>query len=283
LQKGGRAFIVLSDNGAMMAPTPPTRQPVRASDFDHDKPTAAAPGAGVRGDQNLTDRVASLLREEITGGQFKPGDVLAPEQVIAERLGVSRTVVREAVSRLKVDGFVASRQGRGLTVLNNRKSSVLRLPAFSGKDVDEVLAMVELRLGFDIEAAGFAALRRRPADLEAMEVALGDMGTALRNGDVPAGTEADFRFHRAIAHAAHNPNYLTFFDFLGDLYQRNLLVSRGSSARADRAAHAQREHAAIFEAIRAGDADRARGAVRVHVENTGSRLRTLDARPPRRA
>ena len=267
----------------MMAPTPPTRQPVRT----HDPFIGSIPGTlrdpALRTEQNLTDRVAALLMEEITSGQYQSGDVLAPEQLIAERLGVSRTVVREAVSRLKVNGFVASRQGRGLTVLNNRKSSVLRLPAFSGKDVQEVLAMVELRLGFDIEAAGFAAQRWERGDIDAMRAALRDMAAAVRASDVPAGTEADFRFHRCIARAAHNPNYLSFFDFLGDLYQRNLLVSRGSSARAERAAHAQEEHEAIFEAIRAGDAGSARAAVRRHVENTGARLQLPDARPGRHA
>lgn len=232
----------------------------------------------LRAEQNLTDRVAALLREEITGGQFKPGDVLAPEQVIAVRLGVSRTVVREAVSRLKVDGMVASKQGRGLTVLSNRKSSVLRLPAVAVKDAEEVLSMVELRLGFDIEAAAFAAQRRDDTDLAAMRTALADMAAALRTGDIAAGTEADFRFHRAIAQAAHNANYLTFFDFLGELYQRNLLVSRGTSARsAGRAQQAQQEHEAIYAAIVAADADAARHAVRRHVENTGERMRSGDS------
>ena len=242
----------------------------------------AEPGgraAEPRVEQNLTDRVAAQLVAEITGGQFQPGDVLAPEQAIAERLGVSRTVVREAVSRLKVDGLVASRQGRGLTVLNNRRSSVLRLPAFSGKDIEEVLAMVELRLGFEIEAAAFAARRRDQADLDAMRAALDDMARANAEGELAAGTEADFRFHHAIARAAHNRNYLTFFDFLGDLYQRNLLVSRGSSARNPaREEHAQEEHESIYAAIVAGDAEAARAAVRRHVENTGARLRTRDAR-----
>jgi GntR family transcriptional repressor for pyruvate dehydrogenase complex len=247
-----------------------------------DMPPSILRDPPLRPEQNLTERVASLLRDEITGGQFQPGDVLAPEQVIAERLGVSRTVVREAVSRLKVDGMVASKQGRGLTVLTNRKSSVLRLPAMAAKDAEEVLSMVELRLGFDIEAAAFAAQRRDAGDLAAMRAALADMDAALRHGDVAAGTEADFRFHRAIAQAAHNPNYLTFFDFLGELYQRNLLVSRGSSARsAGRAEQAEQEHEAIFAAIEAGDAHAARLAVRRHVENTGERMRSRSgARQP---
>jgi len=246
-----------------------------------DMRSSIARDSPLRAEQNLTDRVAALLREEITGGKFQPGDVLAPEQVIAERLGVSRTVVREAVSRLKVDGMVASKQGRGLTVLSNRKSSVLRLPAVAGKDAEEVLSMVELRLGFDIEAAAFAARRRDDGDLVVMRAALGDMAAALHLDDIASGTEADFRFHRAIAQAAHNPNYLSFFDFLGELYQRNLLVARGSSARsAGRAEQAQKEHEAIFAAIEGSDADAARTAVRRHIENTGERMRSRSAGKP---
>src|SRR4051812_33557758 len=117
---------------------------------------------------NLTDRVAAVLQEEITNGSLKPGDVLPPEQLIADRLGVSRTVLREAVSRLKADGLVQSKQGRGLVVLNNRPSSVLRLHAAGEHDLEELIAIVELRLGFEIEAAAFAAVRRDDSDLAEM-------------------------------------------------------------------------------------------------------------------
>lgn len=222
---------------------------------------------------NLTDRVASTLREEITGGSLQPGDVLPPEQLIAERLGVSRTVLREAVSRLKVDGLVASKQGRGLVVLNNRPSSVLRLHSASDHDLEELIAVVELRLGFEIEAAAFAAVRRSDDDLAEMREALGQMQEAIASGEVSAGVDADFRFHQAIARATRNDNYITFFQFFTSLYQRNLLASRSRSAKTARGELAQKEHEAIYAAIRKGDPELARRAARQHVENTGRRLR----------
>jgi GntR family transcriptional regulator, transcriptional repressor for pyruvate dehydrogenase complex len=223
---------------------------------------------------NLTDRVASVLRDEITGGTFRPGDVLPPEQVIAARLGVSRTVLREAVSRLKVDGLVTSKQGRGLVVLNNRPSSVLRLHSASEHDQEELIAIVELRLGFEIEAAAFAAERRDEADLAEMREALEQMRDAVASAEVSAGVDADFRFHQAIARATRNPNYITFFEFFTSLYRRNLLVSRARSAKTARGEQAQKEHEAIYAAIRKGDPELARNAARKHVENTGARLRS---------
>ena len=226
-------------------------------------------------ESNLTDRVAATLREQITQGGFSPGDVLPPETVIAGRLGISRTVLREAVSRLKADGLVSSKQGVGLVVLDNRPSSVLRLRAAAAHDLEEVISIVELRLGFEIEAAGFAAMRRDADDLEEMRQALAEMRAAVESGKESIGVEADFRFHRAIANATRNPNYITFFGFLAQLYRHNLVVSRERSAKmAPRGRLAQQEHEAIFEAILAGDADAARRAARVHVENTGKRLRS---------
>jgi GntR family transcriptional repressor for pyruvate dehydrogenase complex len=226
-----------------------------------------------RAEPNLTDRVTTKLLDEITGGQYQTGDVLPPEQVIAERLGVSRTILREAISRLKVEGIVASKQGRGLSVVSNRRPSVLRMLAAPDDDVDELLSIVELRRGFEIEAAGFAAQRRDEADIEEMRQALVQMQQAIDSGEVSVGVEADLRFHEAIARATKNHHYMSFFDFLSELYRRNLLVSRTRSARMKgRGEHAQKEHEAIFQAIRIGDADAARGAARTHVENTGLRL-----------
>lgn len=228
----------------------------------------------VRLESNLTDRVAATLHEEITSSEVSPGDVLPPEAVIAERMGVSRTVLREAVSRLKVEGLVSSKQGVGLVVLDNRKFSVLKMHAVVEHDVEEAMRIVELRLGFEIEAAGFAAMRRNESDLQEMRSALDEMRAALERGAVSNGVDADFRFHRAIANATRNANYSKFFGFLSELYRHNLLVSRGRSAKiSPRGNQAQQEHEAIYQAILAKDVVAARQAARTHVENTAHRLR----------
>lgn len=236
------------------------------------------PAAPVQSEPNLTDRIAEMLLDEITGGDYSIGEVLPPEQAIATRLGVSRTVLREAVSRLKVQGVVQSKQGRGLTVMQTARPSVLRMQAADLGDADQVLRIVELRRGFEIEAAALAAQRRDDQDLAAMRQALRNMGHAIASGDVAEGVNADMEFHRCVARATRNEHYLNFFDFLAVLLKTNLRVSRSRSAKiAGRGAHAQKEHEALFAAIEKRDAELARQQARMHVDNTESRLRTAVA------
>lgn len=236
------------------------------------------PVAPVQGEPNLTDRVTEMLLEEITSGDYRVGEVLPPEQIIATRMGVSRTVLREAVSRLKGDGIVQSKQGRGLTVMQTARPSVLRMQAADIGDADQVLRIVELRRGFEIEAAQLAAQRRSEEDLAAMRQALRKMGDAIATGDVAVGVDADMEFHRCVARATRNEHYLNFFDFLAVLLKKNLRVSRSRSAKiAGRGAQAQKEHEALFAAIEKGDVELARQQARTHVDNTEARLRTAAA------
>jgi len=232
----------------------------------------------VQSEPNLTDRVTEMLLEEITSGDYQVGEVLPPEQIIATRMGVSRTVLREAVSRLKGDGIVQSKQGRGLTVMQTARPSVLRMQAADIGDADQVLRIVELRRGFEIEAAQLAAQRRSEEDLAAMRRALRKMADAIATGDVAVGVDADMEFHRCVARATRNEHYLNFFDFLAVLLKKNLRVSRSRSAKiAGRGAQAQKEHEALFAAIEKGDVELARQQARTHVDNTEARLRTAAA------
>ncbi|ARP85689.1 FadR/GntR family transcriptional regulator [Bordetella genomosp. 9] len=232
----------------------------------------------LRPDANLTDRITDLLAAEITGGQYSVGEVLPPEQIIADRLNVSRTVLREAVSRLKAEGLVQSKQGVGLTVMMTTRPAVLRMMVADEGDAEQVLRIVELRRGFEIEAATLAAQRRTETDLAAMRAALDAMAQAIADRNVAAGVDADLGFHRAVAQATKNEHYLSFFDFLAGLLRQNLLVSRSRSAKlAGRASQAQREHEALFEAIEAGDPEAARDRARTHVEHTEARLRSSQA------
>ncbi|NYT38545.1 FadR family transcriptional regulator [Allopusillimonas soli] len=226
---------------------------------------------------SLTDRITEILINEITSGQYRLGEILPPEQVIAERLGVSRTALREAVSRLKADGLVESKQGRGLAITAVARPSVLRMHAAEDGDIEQIISIVELRRGFEIEAASLAALRRTDSDIDAMRGALVDMADAIETDNVVAGVEADMRFHRAVAEATRNEHYIEFFSFLSQLLVRNLEVSRTRSANARRGTDAQREHQLLFDAIERGDPELARQLARNHIENTVSRL--LDRMP----
>ena len=115
----------------------------------------------LRSEPNLTERVTERLLSQLTAGQYQPGDVLPSEQLIAEHMGVSRTVLREAVARLKAEGYVISKQGRGLIVQASRRPTVLKMHAAEAGDYNEALSIVELRQGFEMVAAALAAHRRR--------------------------------------------------------------------------------------------------------------------------
>lgn len=226
-----------------------------------------------RSESNLTERVTELLLSEIIGGRYQLGDVLPPEQNIADHMGVSRTVLREAVSRLKADGYVTSKQGKGLIVTSNRKPSVLKIHAAEAGDYKEALAIVELRHGIEMVAASLAAERRSPDDLATLHAAVGRMREAIRTGDTVAGVQADLDFHRAIAVASRNEHYVTMFEFLAGLYKKNLTVSRERSKRAGLAAHAQEEHELLLAAIEDGNPELAKERADVHVRNTAERLK----------
>ncbi len=236
------------------------------------------PVAPVQAEPNLTDRVTEMLLEEITSGDYRVGEVLPPEQIIATRMGVSRTVLREAVSRLKGDGIVQSKQGRGLTVMQTARPSVLRMQAADIGDADQVLRIVELRRGFESRgraARGAAAQRGRPGR---HAPGLAQDGRCHRHRRRGGRVDADMEFHRCVARATRNEHYLNFFDFLAVLLKKNLRVSRSRSAKiAGRGAQAQKEHEALFAAIEKGDVELARQQARTHVDNTEARLRTAAA------
>src|SRR3569833_2752522 len=76
---------------------------------------------------NLTDRITTMLREDIINGKYQPGKQLPAGKDLSESFGVSMTVVREALSRLKSDGLIASHQGKGCFVENDTKARPFRL------------------------------------------------------------------------------------------------------------------------------------------------------------
>lgn len=222
--------------------------------------------------QNLTDRVTAALVAEITSGQYARGDVLGSEKALAERFGVSRTILREALSRVKAEGLVVTRQSRGVIVQTPHRTQILQINP--GQGPEDVLPIVELRVGVESEAAALSAERRTMEDLATMEATLDSMAHALEEGDLSGGVEADLLFHRTIYGSTKNPNYIAFYNFLHDFLKENIFVSRTrSQARRDQRFRSQNEHRCIFEAIAAQDPHRAREAAREHVINTAKRLR----------
>jgi DNA-binding FadR family transcriptional regulator len=215
--------------------------------------------------------VVEFLAERIRVGAYRPGERLPVEVEVQAALGVSRMVVREAISRLRAIGMVETRQGSGSFVCEPRSTGGFELdPAATIADVG---AMLELRMSLETEAAALAAQRRSDADLVRMRRALDDMETALALGGDRAGP--DEAFHLAIAGATDNRFFEQAYRESRVVTVAGRLVELGAAALAAARTSprdALREHRSIFDAIRSGDGESARAAMRLHLVATRERV-----------
>lgn len=220
---------------------------------------------------SLSDEVVRALESRVQSGEFGPGAQLPTEKQLSEIFAVSRAVVREAIARLKTDGYIETRQGAGAYVCLQPGKVSFKLRRGDGPDAQEAQQIFELRLLVEVGAAELAARRRTDKDVRAMRLQLGRMSEALAAGG--DGSDADDAFHRAIAAATHNGYVRRFVEFLGHQFSdsRRPTWSVDGHERG-RAKAAQKEHERLFAAIEAGDARAARRAAQAHLRNAAERL-----------
>jgi len=219
----------------------------------------------------LSEEVSGDLQRRIGRGELKPGDRLPTEKGLGDAYGVSRAVVREAIARLKADGLIETRQGSGAFVVEAPKTINLRFWQGAGPELDELRDIFELRAIVEGAVAELAAQRRDEKDLAAIASHLHAMDQAMSKGN--DGTEADDNFHIALANATHNAYVGRFVEFLGRHFSDSRKLSwRGNRDEIVQPREAQREHAALFEAIRKGDADAARRCALEHLRGTAGRF-----------
>ena len=219
----------------------------------------------------LSDQVAEQLATEIKQGRLMPGDKLPTEARLVAQFEVSRTVVREAVSRLKSLGLVDSRQGSGVFVSQKLPFAPLNFEARHAASQEAVIQMVEVRRALEAEVAALAAQRRNAQDIRALKQAVKALDTAVKSGG--NGVAEDVKFHRAIADATRNPFLIQTLEYLGQFLHGATQVTRANEARRiDFATEVQTEHHAILQAVEAGDADAARQAAATHMGNAIVRI-----------
>lgn len=221
----------------------------------------------------LADRITGELEQHLRSGAYPIHSRLPTEATLALQYGVSRTVIREVVARLKSQGLVDSRQGSGTVVLDPRPSDAFRVAASTRDDPAlGVLRILELRRSVEAEMAALAAERRSAAEMKAIARALQAIEDAVqRGGD---GVAEDLAFHIAIANASHNPLYTDLLGLLTRALEDAIHLTRSNEARrTELAAQVLAEHRALCEAIRTCDAAAARAAAYDHLVNTARRLR----------
>ncbi|MFZ0278375.1 MAG: FadR/GntR family transcriptional regulator [Candidatus Sulfotelmatobacter sp.] len=214
----------------------------------------------------LYEQIVKQIEESVLNGTLKPGDQLPAERDLAQRLGVSRTAVREAVKTLREKGLVEAYSGRGTFITNGtsqaaRQSFDLMVKIGQQGQQEGLPHLVELRLALEPGIAAMAAERVTDEDLTAMREAVTVMDRAQENAE--AYIEADLDFHLALAEAAANPLILSLIDSIVGLLREQRIKIFNVEGGPQRG---QFHHKRILEAMERRDPEMARGAMRAHLE-----------------
>jgi GntR family transcriptional repressor for pyruvate dehydrogenase complex len=218
--------------------------------------TPAFPGRLVR--SRLYEQVAQQITTWISDNGLQPGDRLPPERELAQRLGVSRATLSQALVALEVIGVVAVRHGDGTVVTRSRTRSIVEAIRAHADRLPEV---IDTRDALETKIAALAAVRRTDDDLARIDEALDAMEADIEAGG--RGVEGDERFHGAVTTAAHSLLLARLMDEIGDLIKETRLESLSQPER-PRASLAG--HRAIAQAIRAADPEAASAAMHAHVD-----------------
>lgn len=222
----------------------------------------------------LSEELVRGLSERMESGVLAAGEALPDREALMAEFVTSAGVVDRAMDGLLAAGLVF-RDGEGvLRVSEAARRREALLPA--GDARADVIAVVELRIGIEAQAAALAASRRTEAEMDAIRRAHSAFEAAAEAGE--GASQADFLFHLAIAEASGNPYIRDLTEHLGPLLIPRMRLSLGSDPESRRAnlADARVEHRSIMESIAAADPDAARRAMRGHLSRTLELVRKLD-------
>jgi len=210
----------------------------------------------------LYEQIVQQIEDSIVKGDLKAGDQLPAERDLAQRFGVSRTAVREAVKALREKGLVEAYSGRGTFITDGTTQAVrqsLDLMVKIGQPEGSTY-LAEVRAILEPEIAAMAAARVQEPELATMREAVAAMDRA--GSDPETYIEADLDFHLALAEGAANPLILSLLDsIVGLLREQRLRIFRvpGGPERG------QIHHKRILDAVERRDSEKAREAMRAHL------------------
>lgn len=215
--------------------------------------------------ERVAEKVASQLRDAITTGVFRLGDRLPSERELAERMGVSRPSVREAIQQLEIMGLVESIHGGGTLVKSLAEKEIQRpIEMVLGEDIQKVVELTEVRAFMEAWAAKRAAMFRTEAEVERMRAILEEMEVDLEKGI--ASSAIDMKFHTEIAAAARNTIFLHLMQTIHQLIAYSVRLSRELVfvARPDQETIFN-HHLRVFKAIQNRDPEEAEKAMSEHL------------------
>ena len=264
-QNSSRTHLPRSSNRRSL---PLSREMVQEPHNSFDKPPDWYDNVGGVSDHGgrtrLRDRAADQLLDMVISSGLSQGERLPPERELVGRLGVSRTVVREALNLLEARGLISIEHGRGAVVSGGSTHAVRDTLGLLLRVRPKALwELLEIREILEVEISGLAAERAGEVEVREMRGQLARMETLI---DAPEGyVDADVEFHALLVRSTGNEVLLTMLDPIVELLRtsRRVSASRPGSAR-----RALREHEEILGRVESGDAEGAREGMRVHLANT---------------
>jgi len=220
--------------------------------------------------QSPVDQIAHQIRSLIINGNLRPGDILPSERKLAEKFGVGRLMIREAIKKLEFYGLVKINPQSGTTIMGKG------LFAFEGL-ITEILSfepadfasLVDTRNTLEIKSAGVAAEKRTEQDIQMIQEALDAFEDKVKQG-LPTGEE-DFLLHLQIAEASKN----SVLKLLMRIITPDILkkVTSQKARKSNRSKAILKEHREIVNQIIAKDAKGAKNAMRVHLRGPSNKIK----------
>ncbi|MFZ2277514.1 MAG: FCD domain-containing protein [Prosthecobacter sp.] len=212
--------------------------------------------------EQVCSRLARQLRDEVDSGDGK----LPPERLMAERLGVSRTVLREATKRLELQGLLEIRHGSGIRAVNRLHKPLSGSLSILLPELQERLRQLsEARAAIEPEIARQAALKAKAPDVKLLRTIHERLLAAETHDEA---VEADIDFHRTLARIAGNEILKLMLESLADLGRESRRVTIGNVGRQRAIDH----HATILNAVAAHDANAAAKAMKHHMDEAAHDL-----------
>lgn len=231
---------------------------------------SAAAGWSGQSELSMPDKIYGEVINSILKGEFAKEGKLPTETDLAERFGVSRPTVREALTRLRSNGIITSRRGSGSYVVRMPEMNVRQLTSI--ESIQDVERYYAFRMCVESGAAGLAAVMHTGQDMDLLNAAYADLANAVATN--APGVDEDIRFHLAVAAASHNKFFISTVEFIvGPIRQcmelaRNVLQKNNGNW----ASQIENEHRAIVDAIAQRSSDEASNAMHQHLVNARRRI-----------
>lgn len=224
---------------------------------------------------SLVDSIVEEIKNKIISGEFKDGDMLESQDMLAKSMNISRPSLREALRRLQLMGLIEFKHGRGTFVKTLQpKDYMSPISGFLPVDKKSAFELLEARLYLEGSVAALAAQKATKSDIEKLEEVLKKMTIAGENLNVEEFVRLDVKFHLLIAHGSRNRILFQVVDILRGLLHK--LITRVFDTNRDHLnmtfSHTLEYHSQILESIKSRNAAKARKIMEKHINDVQKKL-----------